>query len=263
MASFNQAVTTGSIPYAAQNFNSTDGSWASIRSGSGSGYATAPTTRLVATSTTNQYTILQRGMLGFELDRYVEFPYNIFKVSAASITIGMVSTINGSLWSTSSAEGAGLVLVDETQKTASERENEDFDAITQGGFTECAQRMPYTSFSAGSYYTFNLNSAGLDYLNNLRQTATGARKDEAYFGLCLGADIDNTTPSWVSNDVHEIVFDSHLGTYPPTLWLTYDSPIKIRIGTSWKPCYWAYIKIGTSWRPIEAHKIKVSTWKEK
>lgn len=260
MASFSQSVSGGSVPYGGQGFNSTDGTWSAIRSGNGTGYAiTTVTARLVAKSTSGQYNIMQRGMCGFDLQTSL-FPPDLYIATSAYVRLGMQSTVNGSMWSNASHEGVGMVLCNDGSKSFSDSEQEDYEAIYNGGFTECSSRLPYTSWSNGSPHDFHLNSAGLDYLNTIRTKADFT--DEAYFGFVLGGDLDNYAPTWVSNDTHECTFDGRTGTYPPTLYVTYHPLVQVRIGTAWKPCWTGWIKIGTGWRPLEDGQIKIgSAWK--
>jgi hypothetical protein len=245
-------------------FNTTDGSWASIATGTGDGLVTSHVGCQLITHafTSNIWTFLAHTALSFNLSE--ELPLSKWQtITAATIKLKAAGKDIGGVqpWPNDRGMGVGIVTLDESVKTSSAMGNADFQAIYQGGRGEVSNILGYSTFNAGVVATWTLNAAGLAYLNYVWHKSL--YKPIAYFGLMFGGEIDDLTPSWGNSADSYVLFDGAQDTSKPTLNITYSPNTRINVGDSWKPIKEIYINIGDSWKVVDQLKTNIGdVWKD-
>jgi PKD repeat protein len=181
-----------------------DGTWTSIRNGNGDynldSSATVGGAQILATSTTNQYSYNDRGVVVFNATL---IPDNAI-IDSAYISIYPYDKSNG--------VGSGaLSLIDIKPGDTTNLANGDYQTTT---FTRMATDVPYADYALEQWLNISLNAAGLAKIS----------KNNTPFSYAFSTeyDADNTSPTWASAGWTKYFHRTAANTtYKPFITITY------------------------------------------
>ena len=241
-----------SLPYVYNGTRTSAAAWSTIVNSVGTSAGVGVECRLLASSTSNQYSTNKNIIAGFDL-------LNDIGRAGWRITSGYIAmymqyeSSSGALWSTDSQRGIACIAIDESVKSGlTVSTTEDYDAT----------RIPRSGLTAAGWKYWNFNAAGLAYLNSVPHKAV--KTGSAWFGFVFGGQADNVTPTWVSvKDEQFIFYDANDAGYEPRIYLEIEPLCKINIGDVWKNAWEAKINIGDTWKTVQEIQVNVGdVWKD-
>ena len=182
--------------------NETDGTFSSLVTGNGTQGNTQANLNCLfsATSSTDVWSEVRRVMMSFDTSALTASA----EIDSATLTfelVGSTDNYNQSVNITAANPVGEIVVASDYQTVSNTRLASDYD-ITN---------LP----SNGSLFTLTLNAAGLAYISKTGYTE---------FALRMGADIDNSSPTWVAfqSAVVTVRGDTSADN-PPSLAITYNT----------------------------------------
>jgi len=213
-----------------------------------------------------EYSNMFRGSFGFDISPDV-FP-NGMTASAGGLNLKHVLSDDNMITTTNwddDDKGLVLVVMDETTKVTEQLDNEDYESMTSS-MTEVSNVIPYSSFVPDDWFEFQLNAAGLAYVNQIN--AKPDYPGTALFGLAIVGDARNEAPSPFPGLTgvqikHQFYSADGGSSVAPYLELTYTSNAQVNIGDAWKEVETIQVNVGDVWKDVDSIQPNIGDdWKD-
>lgn len=193
------------------NNDNTADLWSVIRGASGSGWSVDESSEFA--TGLQIYGDLSGGSNNYNYFKRSIFVFDTSSIGLAHITSATLKIKVHTGASPSDTDSSSLSLVSASPASDSSLAATDYE-ITKFGSTKLAADIAISSLSAGSFFTFTLNSSGLAHINTVGKTRFGVRIDH---------DVDNNEPasSSVRIDVSTDFVDNATQANRPYLTVNY------------------------------------------